>query len=368
MTMNTTMRLAYRPDWEEAAERLTRWWAGESLGRPAMCLTAPKDNAQWEALPEPPTLWDYWTNPDYVIPRMECSARNTACFAEACPQEWVNLGSVTQAGFLGTRPICHQTTVWHEPFVEDWETYSPRVDRDSEWWRSYVRLIEASLETANGKWFVAVGDVAEAADIMSALRGPERLCLDLIEGPIDRLKQLRDEITRILLELYDEVTGMVNRYMPGTSSWLRVWHPKRTTTAQCDFSCMISKTMFDDFVFPALAWQTSRLDGVIYHLDGPGALQHVETVLSLPNLRAIQWVPGAGEVGQAHPKWRPLLKRIVSAGKAVHLSVSPGEVEGLLDDLPPESLYLHVQCGSEREARELLADVERWSNRRRSVR
>jgi len=360
------MRLSYRPDWEEAVERLDRWWAGESLGRPAMSLTSTKDGAEWEAIPEPPSLWDYWTNPDYVIPRMERSVRNTAWFAEACPVEWVNLGAVAQAGFLGTKPICHATTVWHEPFVEDWETYDPRIDLENQWWRITIRLTEAFLERADGKWFVAVGEVAEAGDIMSALRGPERLCLDLVQGPLERMKQIRDQIARLLADVYDHMTGMVNRYMPGTSTWLRVYHSGRTTTAQCDFSCMISKAMFDDFVAPALAWQMGQMDGVIYHLDGPGALQHVDTLLTLPNLRAIQWVPGSGDEVQAHPKWRPLLKRIIDAGKAVHLSVSAGEIEGLLADLPPEGLYLQVGVGSEREARELLADVERWSNRRRA--
>jgi hypothetical protein len=359
------MRLSYRPDWEEAADRLARWWAGESLGRPAMSLTAPKDNARWEPIPEAPDLWNYWTNPDYVIPRMERSVRNTAWFAEACPVEWVNLGAVAQAGLLGTKPICHERTVWHEPFVEDWETYEPRFDPDNEWRRVYLRLIEAFLEVAHGKWFVAVGEVADAGDIMSALRGPQRLCMDLIEGPTERMKRVRDRIARLMVQVYDEMVGMVNCYMAGTSTWLRVYHPGRTTTAQCDFSCMISKAMFDDFIAPALAWQTSQLDGVIYHLDGPGAVQHVDTLLTLPNLRAIQWVPGSGDEVQAHPKWRPLLKRIIDAGKAVHLSVPAGDVEGLLADLPPEGLYLQIGCGSEREARDLLADVKRWSNRRR---
>jgi len=359
------MRLSYRPDWDEAVERLDRWWSGEGLGRPAMSLTAPRDGAEWEAIPEPPTLWDYWTNPDYVIPRMERSVRNTAWFAEACPVEWVNMGAIAQAGLLGTRPVCHPTTVWHEPFVEDWWTYEPRLDPDNEWWRAKKRLIEAFLETADGKWFVAVGELADVGDVMSALRGPERLCVDLIEGPRERMVEVRDRIARLMLEVYERVTGMVNQYMPGTSTWLRVYHPGRTTTSQCDFSCMVSKAMFDEFIFPALSWQTSHMDGVIYHLDGPGALQHVETLLTLPNLRAIQWVPGSGEDVQAHPKWRPLLRRIIEAGKAVHLSVSPSEIEGLIADLPPEGLYLQVGCGSEREARELLADVERWSDRRR---
>jgi hypothetical protein len=122
--------------------------------------------------------------------------------------------------------------------------------------------------------------------------------------------------------------------------------------------------MFAEFFAPALAVQCQQADHVIYHLDGPGALQHVETLLELPRLHAIQWVPGAGEDGPAHPKWRPLLRRIIQAGKRVHISVAPQEVEALLAELPADGLAIATGCRSEEEARELLRKAERWSHAR----
>ncbi|MGQ9732379.1 MAG: hypothetical protein ACUVX8_14055 [Candidatus Zipacnadales bacterium] len=355
------MRLVYRPDWPEAADRLARWWRRESIGRPALGLTAPRDNAQYESLPRAPNLREHWTNPAYVIPRVVQSVRNTAWFAEACPVEWVNLGAVSQAGFLGTKVICAPQTIWHKPFVEEWTTYTPRHDPQNEWWQITLRLTEAMLNEAEGKWFVANADLAEAGDIMSALRGPQAFCMDLMESSRGAMERVRDEIVELLFYWYQELTTITARQQEGTSTWLRVWHPRRTTTAQCDFSCMISKEMFDEFLFPALARQTAWLDDVIYHLDGPGALQHIDTLLKLPNLRAIQWVPGEGAPKEADPVWRPLIRRIINAGIAVHLTVAPTEVEDLVREFPPEGLYLAVNCGSEREARELLVDVERWS-------
>jgi hypothetical protein len=355
------MKLSYRPDWPEAADRLARWWAGESLGRPAMSVTAPRDRTVWRELPAAPDLWEHWTNPDFVVPRAEQAARNTACFGEACPQTWVNLGPVSCAGYLGTTVYPRPDTVWHGRIVEDWNTYEPRFDPDTEWWRVTKRVTEALIEAAEGKWFIGSADLGDVADVMSYLRGPEALCLDLIEGPRERMEWVRDRLLELLCGFYDELAGMVNERMDGTSSWLGVWHPGRTTTLQCDFSCMISKELFDDFCAPPIAEQARRLDRVIYHLDGPGALQHVDTVVAFPNLHAIQWVPGAGNEREAHPRWRPLLKRIMGAGVRVHLSVAPQEIEGLLNDLPADGLYLSTSCPSEIEARDLLAAVERWS-------
>jgi hypothetical protein len=356
--------LAYREDWPEAADRLARWWEGEYVGRPAMQVTAPRDGATWQELPQPPDWWEYWTNPAYVVPRTEQSVRNTAWLAESCPFSWVNLGPVSSAGYLGTGiHIKDDRTVWQSPIVDDWQAYDVRFDPANEWWQITRRMTEALAEAAEGKWHVGNADLGDPGDVMSYLRGPRRLCLDLIDGPHDGLLRARDRLTDQLWWFYDELTVLVADKMAGTASWMGVWSPKRMSTLQCDFSCMISAGMFERFFIPPLAELSRRLDHVIYHLDGPGALQHLDLLLALPNLHAIQWVPGSGAESQAHPRWRPLLKRIIGAGKRVHLSVAPGEIEDLVADLPPEGLFLQTGCASEAEARELIRQVERWSDR-----
>ncbi len=353
--------LEYREDWPEAAERLARWWEGGYLGRPAMHVTAPREGVARREVPQAPDLWEHWTNPDYVVPRTEEAMRTTAFLGEGCPLSWVNLGPVSQAGFLGTPIHVMPYTVWQTPIVEDWESYEPVFDPSNEWWQITRRLTQALLDAAQGKWFVANADLAEAADVMSYLRGPERLCVDLLEARPERLKEIRDRIAELLFFFYDELVAMTDGYQVGTASWLGVWSPERTSTLQCDFSCMISKPMFDEFFAPALARQTEYLDHVIYHLDGPGAIHHLETLLSFPRLHAIQWVPGSGDEPAAHPRWRPLLRRITEAGVRVHLSVSPGDVEPLLRDLPADGLFLVTGCGREEDARELLRRAEEWS-------
>ena len=59
-------------------------------------------------------------------------------------------------------------------------------------------------------------------------------------------------------------------------------------------------------------------------------------------------------------RWIPLLKRIQAAGKSLHLSVWPGEVQTLLEELKPEGLMLNTHVSSEAEARDLLAKVAQW--------
>jgi len=123
-------------------------------------------------------------------------------------------------------------------------------------------------------------------------------------------------------------------------------------TLQSDVSCMISPSMFEEFVAPELEEMTSWLDGSIYHLDGPDALQHLDRLLALDELRAIQWTPGTGqETGLA---WLDLYKRIQAAGKAVVISLEYDEVETAVRELVPEELFILTGAPSPADAEALL--------------
>ncbi len=80
---------------------------------------------------------------------------------------------------------------------------------------------------------------------------------------------------------------------------------------QCDFSCMISREMFDEFQLPVLTEEINALKGNIYHFDGPDALQHTESLCSIDNLHMIQWQPG---VGHYDTDWTWLYEKIDSLG------------------------------------------------------
>ena len=99
----------------------------------------------------------------------------------------------------------------------------------------------------------------------------------------------------------------------------------------------------------------------IFHLDGPSAIPHLDSLLDLPRLNGIQWVPGDGKVPMH--QWLPLLRRIQARGKSLVLFCEPYEVEKLISGLEPEGLLLSTTCDSEEEARELLAQAPKWTKR-----
>ena len=100
----------------------------------------------------------------------------------------------------------------------------------------------------------------------------------------------------------------------------------------------------------------------IYHLDGTVALQHLDMLLAVPEIQAIQWVPGAGR--EAILQWVPIIRRIQRAGKAVQVFASLQEIPALLEQVSARGLCIRTWCGSEQEARELEQQVARLSRER----
>jgi hypothetical protein len=117
---------------------------------------------------------------------------------------------------------------------------------------------------------------------------------------------------------------------------------------QCDFSAMIGPEMFGEFMVPVLDEMTRRLDYSMYHWDGPGAIPHLDHLLSIENLDIIQWTPGAGEPPTWDKVWWPLYHRCFDGGKKVDISASSIEqLAPLKKEFGPNVKNFHIGYGAE---------------------
>lgn len=350
------MEFQYKPDWHEARERIIAWWNGEIIDRVAIRVTAPA--GQRRQVTPPASLLGRWTDIDFLIENVEAHMEATYFGGETIPCASVNLGPSVMGAFLGC-PLHHDDrTAWQTPIVHDpsdWDTV--HFDPENEWWRSIKRITEALVEAGQGKYFVGITDLGDATDVMAYLRGPENLCIDLLDIP-ETVYGVRDRITDLWFRFYDELYAIVQTKMEGSACWQQIWSPGRTYTLQSDFSCMISAPMYRDYVLPEAQRMADWLGDSIYHLDGPGAIQHLDMLLEIPQLHAIQWVPGAG----APPprEWPELLRRVQDSGKGLKIHVHPSDIEGLLDVISPRGVLIDTNCGSPEEARGLLTRAQTW--------
>jgi len=356
--------ICLKEDWPEVQQRYEAWWEGQMIDRVLISITAPK-----EAVSEAPVsrsdLYDYWTNPERVIEREERRLRATYFCGDAFPTiRPVSTGMVAVlAAFLGAPLRFIDThTSWSEPIIFDWDTRPCfAFDAGNEWWVTAKRLLEAGAERAPGRYYVVIPDLNGPGEILARLRGTDRLAVDLVDNPEEVLRVM-PEINQAWYRYWQACHGIIHQHVGGYIFWMDIWSGKPATDLQCDFSIMVSPEMFDRFFLPFIEEQTELVSRTVYHLDGPGAVRHLDSLLALPELDSIQWVPGAG----APPisRWLPLLRRIQAKGKTLWLGCEPWEVPILLTELEPEGLLIQTRCQSVEEADALLREATRLSARR----
>jgi hypothetical protein len=352
--------MLYKPDWEEAKEHWLAWWNRGSINRATLLVRAPRPASMTQ--PPPATdVWQQWTDPDYRIPAVEYQMATTYCGGEAFPWFDTNIGPGSLAFFLGSDAILHPNTVWYTPVASAPKDVPPlRLDTTCDWWKRSVRLLEEGSRRGEGKYLTSIPDLIENVDVAASLVGVQPLLYALVDDP-SGVKRMVREINAAYFECFDIMYRMLDGDRLGCCFCaFQIWGPGKTAKLQCDFSDMISPEMFAEFVLPGLIEQTEYLDYSIYHLDGPRAIRHLDLLLSIPGLNAIQWTPGDGNPEVGDPTWWPMYRKILAAGKCVHLGPAFKDVEPLVRHLGNDGVYAATWAPSVEAADDLLKRARTW--------
>lgn len=354
--------LRYREDADEVRDRLTHWWQGGSLGRPPLLITVPRDRPLVElpARPAPAGWVTHYSKSDFDYRlHLALSACNELHYlGEAMPCTAPDRGPNCLALYLGCHGVEMPGTVWFEPCIDTPASARFEIDPDNDDWDFTMRLARAQLAHGGDRFLTSFPDLIEGLDTLAAMRGTQELLVDLLERP-DWVQASLSRITELYFHYYDALYDLIRDERGGSHFW--AWAPGRMAKLQCDFSAMISPDMFQQFMVPVLNAMCPRFDYCMYHWDGPGAVEHLDALLSVKDLDMIQWTPGAGAEPVADRHWWPLYHRIVDAGKKVIL-LGVGSIEDvacLQREFGPqlEQFMLGVRCATLADAERLLALV-----------
>ncbi|MDO4740397.1 MAG: hypothetical protein Q4A66_06990 [Eubacteriales bacterium] len=301
-------------DYHKLRSTYRKWWNGE-LGRPiaGAVLSRPEET------PGPAlrfaTAWDESIRPDEFIAALDRRFSSMRWLGEAYP--WVNFdafGPGVLAAFLGCRPIGRRETVWFAPPRENMplremhfelNEHDPRL-------RRVLGVYEAGMEKWRGAVVLGMADLGGILDILASFRGTENLLMDLYDEPEEVLRCV-GELQREWFKCYDLINRTIGSEAMGHTQWFNLYGEEPGYILQSDFSYMISPKMFETFVAPELSSSAGRLSRALYHLDGTGELPHLDMLLEMEDVKAIQWVPGDGPA--ASMDWTELLGRILAGGK-----------------------------------------------------
>ena len=333
------------PNWNESLERWRAFWNVDCLDRPGIQLFCPLDSNYQQSNTRSYTSREKWTDPEAFY-QTRCQPSEEARGEGLCVVYPNWCGIETE---MGADIRYDYGTLWVHPLNGTLEDIDfSRFSINSKSVTSLLKMLAYAAEHCEQRLFIGLPPMGNPGDTIARMRSYEEYCVDLYENP-DLVVKKELELAEIWNQIFEKVFATLQPYQNGTCGWLPAWYEGKSLLLEFDFCALISPEHFDLFL-PAMEARAASAEKTIWHLDGPGELVHLDKILSLPWIHAIQALPGAGIKDPL--KWMEVYHKIQAAGKALYVgnSVTIDQARVLMRELKPEGLMLPVRARSKEEA------------------
>jgi hypothetical protein len=362
---NFIMTCSWKKDWEKTKDNFNRWWHQDGL-LVSSGFVAPQAALPHEAVEKPPAKSEReaeYTDIDWRANYHHYQMANSAFYLDTLPIIYADYGPGSLAMFLGSKPGFEKDTIWFYPTMQDElepEKLAPLTfDANNDWFKIITATLQKNVDMGRGKYLTACPDLVENLDILASLRDAQTLLMDMIERP-DWVKEKVFEINQVWIEAYSRIYDIIKDEDGSSAFWaFGLWAPGTTAKVQCDASSMFSPEMFKEFAVPVLTEQCEWLDYSMFHLDGHQCICHLDHLLEIDALDAIEWTPDPMVPSGGSSEWYPMYKRILEAGKSIQaIEVKHDEIKPLLDAIGPKGVYIFTNIANEADAEKVAKIVE----------
>jgi hypothetical protein len=343
------MPIEHIPDWEKRIARQDAFWDRAILDRPVVQATIPRPNPDypWPAAQAYASIRDKWMDFEFRAREAVAGVMNVEHLGDALPSVYPALGPEVFSAFFGCELEFGAHTSWSVPNLRDWtQVDTVKFSRDNAYFRKIEEFTDRLLEAGRGRFYTGYTDIHAGGDAIAAFRDPLQMNLDMIEQT-DKVKRLLAQVNAAFTAVFAHYCDRLQAAGQAITSWPGIVSSRRWWVPSNDFSCMISKAMFDDVFLPGIVEECRHAEASIYHLDGPDALRHLDSLLGIKELSAIQWVFGAGH-GRSSD-WVHIYKRCQAAGKGLQINMGVDEIEFFMENLHPEGLWISLGGVQSRE-------------------
>ena len=384
----------YKVNMEAAKEKFRNYWAHKNTGRPLMCVIARRPEVEqysdgtpveggyldqicqgkYYNMPEElkwKDMEDKYQNPQRIVDRYRYFCQTHAFLGESFPNLNIDFGPGSLASYLGSEIGFKEDTVWFNKCLDGWDGV-PKLtfDPENKWFKKHLQLAKDCQALAGDDFYVDMPDLMENIDVLASLRGAQDILVDLLDEP-EMIGERIQEVTDIYYEYYDRFYDVIKDEEGGNAyTVFQIWGPGRTVKLQCDFSAMMSPEDFRKYIQPSLRSQSENIDHVLYHLDGPAAIKHMDALMEIEGIDALQWTSGDAGPDGTLPDWDVIYDKAIAAGKSIWVKVYSGEfedwirnVDRIVNKYGSHSLFLLFPEMSMEQAAYLLDYADRnWSD------
>ena len=329
-------------------------------------------------IPEPKPYRDLnqrWFDPEWRAEYLDWYVAHSSLMADMLPVANTQLGPGSLAAILGGVFEGGEDTIWIHPrpattpasaTTPDGSPLGDDIifDPTHPNWLLHKDLLRACKKKAQGHYYVGMPDLMEGLDVLAALKGTDKVLLDTVMQP-EVLERQMQQINDIYFQVFDELYDIIREGDEMAFCYFSSWAPGKMSKLQSDISTMISVDDYRRFVQPFIREQCQKIDYTLYHLDGVGAMHHLDSLLEIKELNAIQWTPGVGEPQGGSPKWYDLYRKILAGGKSIMACwVTLDELRPLLDNIGGDGVHIEMDFHNEREVEQALTIVDDFRSAR----
>jgi hypothetical protein len=358
-----------KPDYEQSKKRIDAFWQKEILDRPLVQFKLYKPGCERIEFPHSrhPNRQKEYLDPEYQAEWNLVDLSNQLFLGDSLPVACPNLGPAVMAGFYGcTLRFDESGAGWPDPEPNN---NACRQDVQFDWHSPWLKITQEFTDTflsfGKGKFITGMSNWLMAGDCLAAILGQLHLGEVLIDNPDWVIQQL-NIIDLNFERLYSELHKTIRVAGLPITTWIPLVSDDKYYVVANDYSALVNASMYREIFLDDMKRTCKFLDHAIYHLDGPGALRHLDAILEVEDLDGVQFVPPPEDDG--FERWIQLYKRIQEAGKCVLVSCDLSEVAEVTRHLKPEGLHLNVQdVTCEDEARAIIHLLEQWPTRGHSI-
>jgi hypothetical protein len=322
------------PQFPKIARRFEAWWAHDAIDRPLFCGSI-------NTRPQRPITknLELLEQPERWLEEKIQDLKLTHRCGDFLPRIRADFGPVLISALLSPKTELVSDTTWVPAYINDDWSNAPqwKLPTNHPWWKALLTILARTAGHAKGKYLVCTPDLGGSGDVLLNLRGSSELCMDAIEQP-ERIEQGVQAIYPIWWQAYEQLYVQTVERGAGLIHWLGIWSDQPYMIPACDFNFMIGPAEFERLLLPDISRQAATAGRAVFHLDGPGAARHIDALLEVPEIDAIQYTPGEG-TNSALP-WLDMFRKVQTKGRSLVIIVPIDEAVAVCEALSPKGLLL----------------------------